>query len=229
MPDRLNINEWAVEDRPREKLAAKGAAALSDAELLAILIGSGTPHEDAVTLMRRILQDCGQSLKQLGRKSLQELTAYKGVGPAKAITIMAACELGRRRQGEEVQTTAPITNSQQAYEQLLPLMQDLNVEESRVLLLNRAHKVIESRLVSRGGLTGTVVDVRDVLRSALLAGATSLVLAHNHPSGNTCPSREDDALTQKLQQAALTMDIRLLDHIIVTDGAYYSYADEGKL
>ena len=229
MPDRLNINEWAVEDRPREKLAAKGAAALSDAELLAILIGSGTTHEDAVTLMRRILQDCDNSLKQLGRKTLKELTAYHGVGPAKAITILAACELGRRRQGEEAERTEAITSSQQAYEMLLPLMQDLGVEESRVLLLNQANRVIESRLVSRGGLTGTVVDVRDVLRYALLAGATGIILAHNHPSGNTRPSREDDKLTEKMQQAAKTMDIRMMDHIIVTDGAYYSYSDEGRL
>ncbi|MCD8303192.1 MAG: DNA repair protein RadC [Prevotellaceae bacterium] len=230
MGKRTSIKDWAEDDRPREKLLAKGARALSLAELLAILVGSGNAEEDAVELMRRVLADCGGSLKKLGRMSPEELSGnYLGIGTAKAVTILAACELSRRRQEEEAKELTTIRNSRDIYEYFLPELQDNHLEECHVLLLNQANRVIESRLISRGGIARAVVDVREVLRLALLAHATAMVLCHNHPSGNRKPSPDDDRLTEKLRQAAKTMDITLLDHLIFVDGAYYSYSDSGKL
>lgn len=229
MEDKLSINHWAEEDRPREKMVAHGAAALSNAELLAILIGSGSVNESAVELMRKVLNDYRNSLNELGKCTVEELCRYKGIGQAKAVTILAASELGKRRKAEETGERRQIRCSQDIYSYFHPLMCDLPIEECWVLLLNQASRVIDRVRIGQGGLASTVVDVRCVLREALLKRASSLVLCHNHPSGNITPSREDDRLTQSLYQAAQTMNIRMLDHIVLSDGAYYSYADEGRL
>lgn len=229
MEDKLAINHWAEEDRPREKMMAHGAATLSNAELLAILIGSGSVNESAVELMRKILNDCRNSLNELGKCTVEELCRYKGIGQAKAVTILAASELGKRRKAEEAGERRQIRCSQDIYSCFHPLMCDLPVEECWVLLLNQASRMIDRVRIGQGGLASTVVDVRCILREALLKRASSIVLCHNHPSGNITPSREDDSLTQSLFQAARLMNIRMLDHVIVSDGAYYSYADEGRL
>lgn len=224
-----SITQLKADDRPRERLARLGAAALSDAELLAILIGSGSPEENAVLLMQRLMADCGNNLNTLGKMTIDALCRYNGIGPAKAITILAACELGKRRQREEAAERPRVTASADIYTYFLDSLRDAPVEECHVLLLNHSLRVIGARCVGRGGITGTVVDVRLVLREALLAHATAIALCHNHPSGNVAPSREDDALTERLARAARTMDIRLVDHVVLTDGRYYSYNDEGRL
>lgn len=243
---KLTINQWAVEDRPREKLMQKGASALSNAELLAILIGSGNVDESAVELMRHVLSDCDNRLKTLGRMSVKELTGeitttdpetgknrkvhrYKGLGEAKAVTIMAACELGRRRMEEDAIELPSIRSSVDLYNYFLPMMQDLPHEECHVLLLNQACRILKRILISKGGLTETAVDIRLILHEALMYQAPVIALCHNHPSGNIRPSIEDDRLTEKLQKACKMMNIRLLDHIIVTDGQFFSYCEEGQL
>lgn len=226
---KLNINQWAEEDRPREKMAAQGAQALSNAELLAILIGSGSTKESAVELMKRVLNDCSNNLNTLGKKSIEELTAYNGVGPAKAITILAACELGKRRQMEKAEERADLRSADAIYNHMHPIMQDLDVEQAWVLLMNRNFKLIKKLCISHGGLSETAVDVRIIIREALLANATIIVLCHNHPSNNTRPSADDDRLTKKLKEACDTMRLYLADHVIITDGGYYSYNDEGRL
>lgn len=225
---KISITDLALDDRPREKFIANGATALTTSELLAILIGSGNTDENAVGLMQRIMGDCEGSLTQLGRKTIAELCQYKGVGPAKAITILAACEIGVRRGGETDLRTR-VKDSSDIYAYFKPKMQDLPHEESHVLLLNQNLTIIGSKLIGRGGITGTVVDVRMLLKEALMANATNIALAHNHPSGNLRPSREDDRITEKIKTAARTMDINLIDHIIVTDNGYYSYQDEGRI
>ncbi|MGN0058000.1 MAG: DNA repair protein RadC [Phocaeicola plebeius] len=227
--EKLTINQWAVEDRPREKMMHHGAAALSNAELLAILVGSGNTEDSAVALMRKVLDRYGNSLSRLGKCSVEELCQFKGIGPAKAVTLLAASELGKRRKEEEPQKGTFIGCSLDLYEFFHPLMCDLPVEECWVLLLNQAARVIEAVRVSQGGLAATQVDVRCILREALLKRATSIALAHNHPSGNSRPSADDDRLTQALAEAAKVVRIRLVDHIVVADGSYYSYVDEGKL
>ncbi len=229
MNGKLNINQWAEEDRPREKMMAHGASTLSNAELLAILIGSGSSEDTAVGLMRKVLDRCHNRLSELGKCSIDELCRYKGIGPAKAVTILAASELGRRRKEEEPKDRKQIRCSTDIYDYFSPLMCDLPVEECWIMLLNQAAKIIDTLRISQGGLSSTQVDVRCVLREALLKRATAIVLCHNHPSGNVTPSTDDDRLTQALDQASKTMNIRLLDHIIVSDGAYYSYTDEGRL
>lgn len=229
MNGKLNINQWAEEDRPREKMMLHGAGALSNAELLAILIGSGSTDESAVELMRKVLADYRNSLCELGKSGVEELCRYKGIGPAKAITLLAASELGRRRKEEGTLERLQIRSSEDIYRLFYPLMCDLPVEECWVLLLNQAGKVIDRIRISQGGLASTAVDIRCVLREALIRRAVSMVLCHNHPSGNLRPSREDDRLTESLRQAAVTVNLRLLDHVIVTDGKYYSYADEGRI
>lgn len=229
MNGKLNINQWAEEDRPREKMMLHGAGALSNAELLAILIGSGSTDESAVELMRKVLADYRNNLSELGKSGVEELCRYKGIGPAKAITLLAASELGRRRKEEGTLERLQIRSSEDIYRLFYPLMCDLPVEECWVLLLNQAGKVIDRIRISQGGLASTAVDIRCVLREALVRRAVSMVLCHNHPSGNLCPSREDDRLTESLRQAAVTVNLRLLDHVIVTDGKYYSYADEGRI
>lgn len=226
--DKLTINRWAEEDRPREKMISKGAQALTNAELLAILIGSGNDEDSAVSLMQKVLAAYGNSIDRVGRLSVDELCRFKGIGPAKAVTILAACELGRRRAVEQPERRQ-IRSAAQVYDYFYPLMRDLPVEECHVLLLSQSSTVIDSVRIGVGGLTETVVDVRLILREALLKRATSLILCHNHPSGSLRPSIHDDRLTRQVQEAAQLLNIRFNDHIIFTDGGYYSYADEGKL
>lgn len=227
--EKLTICQWAEEDRPREKMVAKGADALSDAELLAILIGSGNTEESAVELMRRVLASCHNDLNELAHWEVRDYSRFKGFGPAKSITIMAALELGKRRKLQEVKERATIRSSKDIYELFHPLMCDLPLEEFWVLLLNQANKVIEPVRISTGGIAGTFVDVRSILREALLQRATQMAVVHNHPSGNARPSQEDKVLTQRILSAAKAMDIHLIDHLIVCDGKYYSFADEGLI
>ena len=229
MAEKLNINQWAEEDRPREKMMLHGVSALSNAELLAILIGSGNTEDSAVELMRKVLADYHNNLSELGKASIDELCRFKGIGPAKAITILAASELGKRRKEEGVEERRAILSSKDVYECLYPLMCDLPTEECWVLLLNQANKVIDKVKISAGGLSATAVDVRCILREALLKRASAIALCHNHPSGSIRPSREDDLLTKQVAQASECMNIRFIDHVILTDGAFYSYADEGRI
>ena len=226
---KLSIKQWAEEDRPREKLLLKGVSALSDSELLAILIGSGNDKQSAVELSKEILLEAGNDLNRLARMGVADLVNnFRGIGHAKAVTIIAALELGRRRKttGEP---RKKIVTSMDAYEQFLPLLSDLNHEETWALLTDRSNQVISTLQVSRGGIAGTVVDIRLILREALTRYATGLFLGHNHPSGNLAPSPQDVSITKKLKEAALYMDIVLLDHIIVGGDAYFSFADEGIL
>ena len=229
MAEKLTITQWAEEDRPREKMMLHGVSALSNAELLAILIGSGNTEDSAVELMRKVLNDYRNNLNELGKASIDELCRYKGIGPAKAITILAASELGKRRKEEAVEERPAVLSSRDVYQCLHPLMCDLPTEECWVLLLNQANKLIDKVKVSTGGLSATAVDVRCILREALLKRASAIALCHNHPSGSIRPSREDDLLTKQVVQAAECMNIRLVDHVILTDGAFYSYADEGRI
>lgn len=226
---KLSINQWAEEDRPREKLEALGAEALSNAELLAILIGSGSPRESAVDLMKRVLSDCGNNLNTLGKRSIRELCQYNGVGQAKAVSILAACELGKRRQQEKAAERPQLSAATDIYEHMRPLVQDLDVEEAWVLLLNQSYKLIKRVRISHGGITETAVDIRIIMREAVLANATMLAFSHNHPSGNIRPSTDDDRLTTRIKQACDVMRIYFLDHVIVTDGLYYSYREHGRL
>jgi DNA repair protein RadC len=228
MLDKLTINRWAEEDRPREKMMSKGAQALTNAELLAILIGSGSDEDSAVSLMQKVLSAYGDSLDRVGRLSMEELCRFKGIGPAKAITILAACELGRRRAVEQPERRQ-IRSAAQVYDYFYPLMRDLAVEECHVLLLNQSSVVIDSVRIGMGGLTETVVDVRLIMREALLKRATSMILCHNHPSGSLRPSTYDDRLTRQVLEAVRLFNITLADHVIFADMGYYSYADEGKL
>lgn len=225
---KLSITELSAEDRPREKFMAHGAKALTKAELLAILIGSGNADENAVQLMQRVLADYGDSLAALQRQSVETLCTYKGVGPAKAVTILAACSLAARC-AEEDHRVERIGKSEDIYHYFCHRIGNLSHEESHVLLLNHQLCVVGAKLISRGGITGTVVDIRMVLKEALLANATRIALCHNHPSGSLKPSRDDDALTERLRKAAEAVDIRLIDHVIVTARGYYSYADEQRL
>ena len=227
--DKLNINEWAPEDRPRERFMANGAEALSKAELLAILIGSGSSRETAVSLMKRILNDCNDNLNTLGKMSLNELMQYNGIGEAKAITILAACELGKRRAAENAEKRASIGTAKDIYSVMHPRMQDLSVEQAWVLLMNQNFKLIKVERISTGGISETSVDVRQVVKLAVLNNATVLALAHNHPSNNPRPSRDDDNITQRVKKACEIMRILFLDHVIVTDGDYYSYHEQGKI
>ena len=229
MNDKLNINQWAEEDRPREKMMMHGVSSLSNAELLAILIGSGNTEDSAVELMRKVLAEYHNNLNELGKASVDELCRFKGIGPAKAITILAASELGKRRKEEDIRERLSIVSSKDVYECFYPLMCDLPTEECWLLLLNQASKVIDKVRVSTGGLSATAVDVRCILHEALLKRASAIALCHNHPSGNIHPRREDDRLTEQLRQACQIMNIRLVDHVILTDGCFYSYADEGRM
>lgn len=229
MTERLTITQWAEEDRPREKMMMHGASALSNAELLAILIGSGNAEESAVELMRKVLNDYHNNLNELGKASIDDLCRYKGIGSAKAISILAASELGKRRKEEAVKERVTILSSKDVYDCFYPLMCDLPTEEFWVLMLNQASKIIDKVKISAGGLSATAVDVRCILREALVKRASAIVLCHNHPSGNIRPSKEDDLLTRHVAQASECMDIRLVDHIILTDGAFYSYSDEGRI
>ena len=225
----MTVNDDILKDRPREKLIARGAAALTDAELLAILIGSGSSGESAVELMRRILADCDGRLKRLGRLKLEDLTAYKGMGPDKAVTLMAACELGRRRESEPQEEKVHILRSTDVAAYFRPILQDLPYEECHLMLLKQDLSLLETSMLSRGGIAGSAVDVRLILQRALLKGAPVLALCHNHPSGNLRPSTQDRQLTAALASACKVMGIRLLDHVIVSDRGFYSFSDEGAI
>ena len=223
-----SIKEWAVDDRPREKAMKNGISTLSKSELLAILVGVGNDEESAVDLMKRVLESCGNSISELARLSADDLCSFRGIGPAKAISIMAACELWKRREEREGEQVC-IASSRDLYNYFHPILCDSPVERCYVMLLNRMNRVIDHVLIGSGGLTATVVDIRLVMREALMKRATTIALCHNHPSGNIKPSREDDKLTENLCQACKVMNIRMLDHIVLTDGAYYSYNDEARL
>lgn len=226
----MKIKEWAEEDRPREKMLLKGVASLSDAELLAILIGSGNNTETAVQLSQRILCSVDNNLNALGKISIKELVSgFKGIGKVKAITIGAALELGKRRGASYLLQRAAVRTSQEAYLLFHPLLSDLPHEELWVALTNRSSKVIEKVKISQGGISETSADLRLILKAAINALAAGIILCHNHPSGNIHPSRQDDQLTTRLQSAAKLIEINLIDHIVLTDGSYYSYADEGRL
>ena len=227
--EKLTIRQLAEDDRPREKMMQKGAEALSDAELIAILIGSGNKEESAVTLSQRMLSTCGGDLNQLSKWQLEEYASFKGMGPAKSLTVMAALELGRRRKLQERMERPIITSSVDIYELFHPLMADLPTEEFWVLLLNRSNRVIGKERISSGGIDQTTADVRTILREALLARATQIVVVHNHPSGNTRPSQEDRRITERIKEAGRVMSIHLTDHVIVCDGAYFSFNDQGLL
>ncbi|MEQ3796429.1 DNA repair protein RadC [Flavobacteriaceae bacterium MJ-SS4] len=225
----FSIKNWSQDDQPREKLRDKGKDALSDAELVAILIGSGSKNESAVDLCKRILSSVDNNLNALGKLSIKQLMEFKGIGEAKAITIAAAMELGRRRRGEEALVQNKITSSVSVFELMQPILGELPHEEFWILYLNNSNKVIQKNQLSKGGITGTLVDVRLVLKNALEVGATGLILAHNHPSGTLKPSEADKKLTQKLKSASESLDIKVLDHLIVTEKAYFSFADENLL
>lgn len=227
--DKLNINQWAEEDRPREKMERQGAQALTDAELLAILVGSGSPQEDAVSLMKRILADCNNNLNTLGKLTIRDLCLYNGVGPAKAITILAACELGKRRQMDRPEERPDLGTATKIYNHMHPLLQDCDVEEFWLLLMNQNYRLIKKIRISHGGITETAVDIRIIMREAVLANATILAVCHNHPSGNLRPSTHDNDLTVQIQRACKLMRIHFMDHVILTDGSYFSYQETGQL
>ena len=226
---KLNINQWAEEDRPREKLMTLGAEALSNAELLAILIGSGSTKETAVELMKRILVNCHNNLNTLGKMSIRELCQYNGIGEAKAITILAACELGKRRVREKAEESPQLSTATDIYNYMYTRTQDLDVEEAWIVLMNQNYRLIKTVRLSHGGLTETAVDVRVAMKEAIMANATVMVLCHNHPSNNPKPSKDDDRLTERMKKACELMRIHFLDHIILTDGMYYSYHEMGRL
>lgn len=227
--EKLSINHWAEEDRPREKMMRKGADALSIAELLAILIGSGTTEDSAVSLMQKVLSRCDNNINTLGKWSLNDFTSFKGLGPAKGITIMAALELGKRRAMQEPIERAVIKESTDIYNIFHPLLCDSPQEEFWLLLLNQAAKVIDKVRISQGGIDQTTVDVRSVMREAILVRATQIAMVHNHPSGNLKPSNEDINITNKIKKASDLLNIRLIDHVIVTDGNFYSFHDHGLI
>lgn len=225
----MKIKDWSDDERPRERVMALGPEAVSNAELLAILIGSGTPEVTSVDLMRKVLSEHGDSLRTLGTLSRQELQEYNGIGPAKAVTIQAAMELGKRLLLETKGPKAKFYSSSDAHDFFRAKIGDIPHEECHLLLLDVKNQFIGHHVVGRGGISESSVDIRLVLRHALIAGAPNLILAHNHPSGNPMPSRQDDDLTMRLQKASQTMALHLLDHIIIGDDTYYSYADEGKV
>ncbi len=227
--EKLTIKSWALDDRPREKLLAKGKTALSDAELIAILIGSGNKQESAVALAKRILQSVDGNINELAKLSVAKLTLFKGIGEAKAISIITALELGKRRQLELALEKPKINSSKAVFNVMQPIVGDLEHEEFWVLFLNNSNKVLAKHQISKGGLTATIVDVRLLFKSALEFAAVAIIVCHNHPSGKLQPSNADKNLTQKIKTAGETLDIKLLDHLIVTQKSYFSFADEGIL
>lgn len=223
------ITKWSLDDRPREKLLLKGNTALSNAELIAILIGSGSRKESAVDLAKRILQSTNTNLNALAKLSIADLQKFKGIGEAKAVSIVAALELGRRRRLEKALEIPKIVSSTDAFELIQPVLGDLNHEEFWVIYLNNANKVILKKQLGKGGFTGTLVDVRMVCKNALENNATGMILCHNHPSGKRKPSQSDINLTKKITEAGKILDIKVLDHIIVAHDSYFSFADEGMM
>lgn len=228
-PISFSIKHWADDDKPREKMVQKGKSVLSDAELIAILIGSGSRNESAVELSKRILASANNNLNELGKLSIKQLMQFKGIGEAKAVTIAAALEIGRRRRGEEAREISKISSSKDVFELLQPSMGELPHEEFWIVYLNNSNKVMQRAQLSKGSITGTLVDVRLVMKQALELGAVALILAHNHPSGTLVPSEADKQITQKLKTASAALDIKVLDHLIITQKEYFSFADESIL
>ncbi len=225
----LKITHWAEEDRPREKLLLKGKVALSDAELIAILLGSGTVSVSAVELAKQILQSVDNNLNDLAKLSIKDLKKFKGIGEAKAISIVSALELGRRRKESEPTKRPRITSSQNVYDVMAPHLMDLPHEEFWILMLNKANVVIKKEQVSMGGVSGTIADPKIIFKKAVESLASAVILIHNHPSGNLKPSQADVILTRKLKEGGKLLDIPVLDHLIFTDESYYSFADEGMM
>jgi DNA repair protein RadC len=226
---RISIKKWAEDDRPREKLVAKGKGALSDAELLAILIGSGNKFESAVDLSKRILTEAGNKLGSLGRLNVQDLVKYNGIGEAKAISIIAAMELSRRRVMEPATAKVKVQGSRDAFELFHPQMSEMQVEEFWMICLNRANTVLDRVLISRGGVSGTVADPKIIFKHAIQCLASAIILVHNHPSDNVQPSEADVKLTRRLVESGRLLEVAVLDHIIVGETSYYSFADEGQV
>lgn len=222
-----SIKTWAEDDRPREKLLAKGKGALSDAELVAILLGSGTRNESAVDVAKNILASVENNLDELARLTVTDLKKFKGIGEAKAISVITALELGRRQKASAARKTQKITTSRDVFDIMSPYLSDLSHEEFWVIYLSQSNKVLKRERISQGGITGTVADVRIIFKTALDLRATALVLIHNHPSGTRRPSHADETLTKKIVQGGNLLDIRVLDHVIVTDRDFYSFSDEG--
>lgn len=227
--EHTSIKQQAEEDRPREKLMAKGVEALTNAELLAILIGGGTTKKTAVELMQEVLRDCGDTLRGLHHMTLQDLMRFNGIGEAKALTIIAAAEIGKRRMMEDSKQIEQFRTGADVLKYMSPIIQDLTHEESWVMLLNNNAQLLHFAQLSTGGLTETTVDVRMLLKKALLHDATSFILIHNHPSGNLRPSRYDEELTQRVNRGAQAVNLRMIDHVIVTEGDYYSFSENGKI
>ncbi len=224
-----SISTWAEEDRPREKMLLKGRQSLSDAELIAIMLGSGSAGESALGLAQRILVSVDNNLHELGKRSIQEFQRFKGVGEAKAITIAAALELGRRRQISDLRDRPKVASSRDAFNAIASLLTDLYHEEFWLLMLNKANEVVAREKLSAGGMAGTVADVKLAFKIALDARASAIIAVHNHPSGNLKPSEADISLTKKLKEAGKILDLPLLDHLIVSERGYYSFADEGAI
>ena len=224
---KLTIAHWSESDQPREKLRDKGPQALSDAELLAILIGSGTPGISAVELMQEVLSNCNNSLNTLGKMTIRQLMDHKGIGEAKAITILAACELGKRRQMETPEERPDLGTATRIYNHMHPVMQDLDVEEFWALFLNQHYRLIKKIRISHGGITETAVDIRIIIREAILSNTNLLAVYHHHPSGSLKPTPQHDELTKSIKRACELMHIHFLDHVIITDGQYYSYHESG--
>lgn len=228
-PHNIPITSWATEDKPREKLLVKGKTALTDAELLAIILGSGSKEESAVSLAKRILRSANNNLNDLSRYSIEDFMKFKGIGEAKAISITALLELGRRREVAGGIQKIKIRNSRDCFNAIGPLLKDLNHEEFWVVLLDRANHILNKEQISKGGFSATIVDPKVIFKKVLDKNASSLVLCHNHPSGNLKPSNSDIELTQKLVAAAKMLDITILDHLIVAQSGYFSFSDEGQL
>lgn len=227
--NKLGIKSWAEEDRPREKMMDKGRHVLTEAELIAILIGSGSRDETAVELSKRILSSVGNNLNALGKLNINDLTRFKGIGEAKAVSVVAALELGRRRNETEIIKRNKITSSKDVFDILKPILIDLPFEEFWLLILNRANLVIKKEMISRGGVSGTVVDTKIIFKAAIENYASSIIICHNHPSGNLKPSEADIRITKNIKEAGKLMEIPLLDHLIVAETGFYSFADEGML
>ena len=226
---KLRITDWAVEDRPREKLLKNGISSLSDAELIALLISTGSPGVTAVELSKLILKDVSNSLNDMGKLSVLELQKYKGIGEAKPIAIAAALELGKRRKLSTIHQKKKIKTSQEVFDRMHPLLEDLPHEEFWIIFLNRANNIIDQTRISQGGISGTVTDVKIILKEAIDRRSSGIIMIHNHPSGNTRPSKADFNITRKLKNAAAYFDIQVLDHIVTGETTYYSFADEGTL
>lgn len=226
---RLPIKSWALEDRPREKMMQKGISALSDTELIAVLLGNGHKNQSAIDLARALLMEANQNLHNLAQKDLNDLMKMRGIGPAKAISILAAIELGRRRTQQQLDEVLTISSSNDVASYFISKLGDLPHEEFWVLYLNRANRVIFTQRLSQGGIAGTVIDIRILMKEALSRLASSMIVCHNHPSGNLKPSTQDISITMKIRDASKLIDVPLLDHLVVSNAGFYSFADEGIL